>query len=942
MQVKVSLKQAWTGLILFTGIVPAIIIAIWYGQQIYKNELHAALAVERHANELLRSEIESEVRYYKTLLRNKSDSLSTLLENVEDPAALMGMNELLRIVVQRDPAIHEVMVTSKSGETIVAVDPGIGLFGDRLATKEELEKVATHWVADTTHNQPEVAIAGMGRDYIGSPKTHEGKTTFSIAVPIGTPVKAVLIAQIFADQIIPTIGDGGHGAGTVNSRDYILDRRGSLITGVKGSPYKQRDLMTHLAITRAGLISKEWPVEASYTGVLNKSVFGTSTTIPSLNWTLVTEVFADSIIEPIRSTLLKIIGVTLFGVFCFVWFAIYLSNKTIQPISQACEAIACLAKGDYKQRLSSSNIEELNILSQGFNAMTITRELAEQDLLKTQKNLIDSEAKFRSVLDSSVSGLLLCNQRGEIVSLNPAILKMTGYEEKELLGKTIEFLIPARFAKHEDHRQDYIHSPNSRRMGVGSDLYLEHKEGHEVPVDVSLTPVDTVDGTVVAAMVQDISERKASEEKILHQAHFDSLTGLPNRFLALDRLTQLLVDTQRNDELVAVLFLDLDDFKKVNDSLGHETGDKLLVEVASRLNKVTRGGDTVGRFGGDEFIILLGGLDSAEDASPIAESILNNFRTAFKIDDRELMMTISAGIAVFPADGDSASELLRNADSAMYHSKNLGRNTYSYFTHEMNRDISRRFSLEEQMHGALVRDEFEVFYQPKIDLVTNQIMGAEALLRWNNPVVGNVSPVEFIPIAEQTGLIVPIGQFVLKQAIRQTALWRKSMSADFHIAINLSPRQFRDAGIIPSIREAMNKYNLPSHCVEMEITEGVLMSGHNYINDALTELSQLGVSIAMDDFGTGYSSLGYLRNYPFNVLKVDRSFVNDITVDEGGRELTNAAIAMAHALKLKVVAEGIETEEQLVALKKMGCDYGQGYLFGKPVPVDDFTEMLKK
>ncbi len=941
MQFKISLKKAWALLILLTGIVPATVVVSWYGQKIFDNEVSAALAAERYANKLLRSQIESEIKRYKTLLRNKSDPLSILLDNAEDPISLMGMNELLSAFVKREPAIHEAMIVSNQGKTITAVDPSMGLLGDRLVTKAELQRIDAYWVADVTHNQPEVAIATMGRDYIGSPTMHEGAVTFSMAVPIGKPAKAVLIAYFFADKIIPEIGRGD-GVGIKDSRDYILDRRGSLVTKIENSAYEQGDLMTHLAITRAGLISKDWSADSSYIGVLNETVFGTSTTIPSLNWTLVSEVLVSSVVQPIRSTLFKVIAITLTGVFIFAWFALYLSNKTIRPIKQACDAIDHLAKGDYKQHLPSSVIDELNILNKGFNAMTLSRESAEQKLLDSQEKLTDSESTFRGVIESSVHGLLLCNQQGEIVLLNPAILNMTGYREEELLGNKVETLIPTQFTKHRDQRQRYIKDPKSRSMGSGADLYLRHKDGSEMPVDVSLAPVKVADGIMVAAQVQDIAERKASDEKILHQAHFDNLSGLPNRFLSLDRLARLLVDAERNNDLVAVLFLDLDDFKKINDTLGHEAGDKLLVEAAGRLSRVVRSGDTVGRLGGDEFIVLLGNLDTAADVLPIAENIINHFRDAFKIDDRELRMTISVGVAVFPEDGDNASELLRKADSAMYHSKDLGRNTYTYFTDEMNRDISRRFSLEEQMHGALERGEFEVFYQPKINLETAEIIGAEALLRWHNPALGHVSPAEFIPIAEQTGLIISIGQFVLEQSLSKTAQWRQGRKVDFRIAVNLSPRQFRDTELISSIKKALAMYHLPSQCLEMEITEGVLMSGHSYINDALTALSQLGVSIAMDDFGTGYSSLSYLRNYPFNVLKVDRSFVNDITIDESDWELTNAAIAMSHALKLKVVAEGIETKEQLAMLKEMNCDYGQGYLFSRPVPADEFTELLNK
>lgn len=441
--------------------------------------------------------------------------------------------------------------------------------------------------------------------------------------------------------------------------------------------------------------------------------------------------------------------------------------------------------------------------------------------------------------------------------------------------------------------------------------------------------------------LSDITDKKNAERIILHQAHFDVLTDLPNRFLSLDRLSQLLNEARRSQKLVAVLFLDLDDFKKINDSLGHETGDKLLIEMSERLAGAVRYRDTVGRLGGDEFIILLGGIAKAEDINPVADEIISQFRRPFSIDGRELIMTASVGISVFPENGDDASLLLRNADSAMYHAKERGRNSYLYFTDAMNQEVSRRFALEEQLHLALERREFTVFYQPQIEVSSGRILGAEALLRWSNPVLGNVSPEEFIPIAERSGIIIPLGQYVLTEAIKNTAHWQRESYQSFRIAVNLSPRQFRDPELLSQVEKTVAYFGIAPESLEFEITEGVLMSGHNYIDKALNKLSQLGFGIAMDDFGTGYSSLSYLRNYPFNVLKVDRSFINDLTVDPADRELVNAAIAMAHGLNLKVVAEGVETEEQLAYLKTMACDYAQGYLFGKPMCADDMSAMLR-
>ena len=564
----------------------------------------------------------------------------------------------------------------------------------------------------------------------------------------------------------------------------------------------------------------------------------------------------------------------------------------------------------------------------------IVRDIDEQ--VKAQEQV----RTLSMAIEQSPVSVVISGTDGSIEFVNTAFEKITGYSAAEARGMN---LLQLNCDEADGNRNKEIWQILSSGREWQGELQSLKKNGEIFWEQSHYAPVIDDEGQTshYLAVKEDISLRKEQEMQILQQAHFDSLTGLPNRFLSLDRLSQLLSEAERNNEKVAVLFLDLDDFKKINDTLGHETGDKLLAEAATRIHNAIRNGDTVGRLGGDEFLVLLGGLEDAIDARPITEKLLGTFKDPFRIGGRELIQSTSIGVAIYPDDGDNVSELLRKADSAMYHAKELDRNTYSFFTEAMNRDVSRRLALEEQMHGALERDEFEVHYQPKFDIGNGRIIGSEALLRWNNPALGSVSPVEFVPIAEQTGLIIPIGRFVLDEALANTAAWQNCCDADFNIAVNISPCQFRDPQMVKYLNDAIRKNNITRGSLELEITEGVLMAGHSFIDETLAELKDIGVSIAMDDFGTGYSSMSYLRRYPFDVLKIDRSFISDITFDKADRELINAIIAMAHGLNLKVVAEGVETDGQLNYLSAQGCDYAQGYLFSKPVSADELTALLE-
>ena len=555
-----------------------------------------------------------------------------------------------------------------------------------------------------------------------------------------------------------------------------------------------------------------------------------------------------------------------------------------------------------------------------------------------------SEKRIRTLLqavEQSPVSVVMTDTQGDIEYVNRAFELSTGYAAEEVIGQN------PRILKSEQTPPAYfeelwkaIVSGNSwqgelqNRKKDGS-LYWERAYIAPVVDDAGVT-------THYLAVKEDITLQKQQEEKIIHQANYDSLTNLPNRFLTLDRLSQLIKEAKRQGNLAAVLFLDLDDFKKINDSISHEVGDKLLVQAAERLQAAIRLEDTVSRLGGDEFIVLLGNLSKLEDVYPIAEKLLSCFREAFLLDGRELILTASIGIAIYPNDGDEPAELLRNADTAMYHSKEQGRNTYNYFTEAMNQGVSRRLQVEEQLHGALDRDEFELHYQPIVNTLNGEIVAVEALLRWHSSVLGKVSPDEFIPITEQTGQIVPIGQYVLREALSMVRKWTDLLNHEFKVSINISPRQFRDPSLPKMIRRCLKQLEISNETIVLEVTEGVLMSGHAFIGETLQELNRMGISIAMDDFGTGYSSLSYLRSYPFDSLKIDRSFVHDIMIDPADRELVNATIAMAHSLGLKVVAEGVETEAQLRHLAKQGCEMAQGYHFSRPAPADEITRILER
>jgi diguanylate cyclase (GGDEF)-like protein/PAS domain S-box-containing protein len=439
---------------------------------------------------------------------------------------------------------------------------------------------------------------------------------------------------------------------------------------------------------------------------------------------------------------------------------------------------------------------------------------------------------------------------------------------------------------------------------------------------------------------RDITQQRVAEEQIRHMAHHDALTQLPNRVLLQDRIGQAIADATRNTKQFALLFIDLDRFKTINDSLGHTIGDRLLQMVAARLLGCTRAADTVSRVGGDEFVVLVGDLDRPESVRLIAHKVVRALARSIILDGHSLQVTPSIGICVYPADGADVNTLMRNADTAMYHAKQVGRNNYQYFTQAMNDAALARLELESDLRLAIARREFILHYQPQIDLASGAVVGVEALVRWRHPRRGVVAPGEFIEVAEETGLIGPLGEFVLREACAQARRWRELGHAELQVAVNCSARQFQDAAFVGLVQRVLSENALSASRLELEITESVLLSQSEEVNERFRALGQMGVRISLDDFGTGYSSLSYLKSLPIHALKIDRSFVNDIDTDPDDAAIVNAVIAMAHTLGLIVVAEGIETAGQLAFLRTVDCDLGQGYLVSQALSADTFAAWL--
>ncbi|MFZ6723691.1 sensor domain-containing protein [Undibacterium sp. Ji49W] len=601
-----------------------------------------------------------------------------------------------------------------------------------------------------------------------------------------------------------------------------------------------------------------------------------------------------------------------------------LGTITRSPLMEATDVLV-LRSGKILERVTLPQYARGRPIGRVYSYRDITQRLADEARLQLAAK----------VFESSTDAIFITDAQQKIITTNPSFERLSSYSEAEMVGKT-----PKDFFCEEGNAEQ-VENLLKELENLGfweGELWIRRKNGHAYLCMISLVRVVDMQGRALnyIGFFKDRTETHAAKQKIEELAFSDVLTGLPNRLLLQERIKQSITISSRNNSTFALLFLDLDHFKQINDSLGHPFGDRVLQQVTERLKKCIRQVDTASRLGGDEFVLLLHEAD-AEGAEICARRVLDELSAPFSMDGMNFTVTSSIGIALYPADGSSMADLIKNADSAMYYVKERGRSDFRFYQRQMNIGLLSRMKMDHAMRQALEHNLFRLHYQPQIELKTGRLLGVEALLRWTDKDLGEVSPAQFIPIAEESGVIVPIGNWVMQTAIRQAALWNRD-GKQIRVAINVSALQFQQSNFVESIALALQENDLKPECIELELTESILIRDAEEALKRLQSLADLGVKLAIDDFGTGYSSLSYLKRFPIYKLKIDRSFVDALPSDESDAAIVTAIIHLAQALKLRVLAEGVETIEQRDFLQKMLCDEMQGYLFSAAVSAEEFEK----
>ena len=611
------------------------------------------------------------------------------------------------------------------------------------------------------------------------------------------------------------------------------------------------------------------------------------------------------------------------------------------PLHTEGKVVACLSLYTSEEDAFDPVIQRLLMDMVANIDFALDRFAVQQERTQYQKSLLASEQRARQVMENALDAIINMDTGGLIIEWNKAAERIFGYKRSDAVGRSLsEVIVPEVYREaHNKGLQRLQHSGESKMLGRSIEITGMRSNGTEFPVELTIIEIVSSGERYYSAFLRDITRRKDYEARIKFLANYDALTSLPNRNLLNERVTKEIEQAWANDSQFALMFLDLDHFKDVNDSLGHRYGDSLLIELTKRFQNLVRPQDTICRLGGDEFVFLLAG--SGHDvAKEVVERLLAAIEQPLVIDQYQLTITASVGIAIYPDDGLDIESLQRNADVAMYRTKKETRNGYRFFSNQMQIQTSRHLQLVNALRQAIASGQLEVYYQPQMDLITKRLVGVEALLRWQHPQLGAVSPAEFIPLAETSGLIISIGSWVLEQAVQQIRQWQQAGIHDICVSVNLSSIQFRDPELPALVQQILHRYQVMPQALELELTEGVALENPEGAVNMMGALDLLGIRLSIDDFGTGYSSLSYLKKFKVYKLKIDQSFVRDISTDDEDKAIVIAIIQLARSLGLKTIAEGVETAEQEAFLLLHGCDEMQGYHLSKPMSSQDATAFL--
>ncbi|HEY6896616.1 MAG TPA: EAL domain-containing protein [Rhodocyclaceae bacterium] len=726
-------------------------------------------------------------------------------------------------------------------------------------------------------------------------------------------------------------------SGDIAARDVFqaaTEESGELVEALQDSPVPIRNLITNLQVHERSLEDSEvrfrtlWDTSTDaiiVMGVDNIIRYANPAVEAVFGYTPEELVGSDiEILQPVR---LRALHRTAFARYCAT------GSRTIPW--QSIEVKALHKSGrELPVEISFSHMQ----LSSGEMFAAFFRDESSRSAAREALHIRDR------AMESTSEGIMITDavaDSHQILYVNPALEHITGYSRDEMIGQNPRLLLGDEL--DQEGIEGLRHLLRSRRDGTLV-LRCRRKDGGGYWNELTVSPVRDGDGKVThtIGIFKDVTERKRQEEEMIRNAHHDALTGLANRVLLTDRLEQAIANAHRHNRQLGLLFVDLDNFKTINDSLGHDVGDLLLQQMSLRLQECVRDGDTVSRLGGDEFVLLLSEVDNEEQIALVAERVLLATAQPFRRDEDEFFVSASIGAAMFPRDGTDSQTLLKHADIAMYRAKDQGRNNFKTFTEEMQIKISHRMQLETHLRKALERNEFLLHFQPQVSIESGQIVGAEALIRWQHPELGLVSPAQFIPIAEDNGLIVPIGEWVLDEVCRQMAAWRQQGIAEVSIAVNLSARQFRQQNLHLLIESKLRQHNISSLSLELELTESMVMQDPEATLVTLRQMKDVGLRIALDDFGTGYSSLAYLRHFPIDILKIDQSFLTNVINNRHNAAIVASIISLAHNLGLSVIAEGVEAEDQLDFLREENCDMFQGFYFCRPQPAATFAQALAR